>query len=1047
MCSNDNISFKILKFVLTKTFERRRDSIALQTFCCFFSKMCEKELDVAYDQLFHIFFDNPEPVSRKQGIFLIKTLIQHNKLSQENEENFRKFVVVIEALEESQHLILPTMELVKSLNFSHPYNDFPFIVYRMIINHESSTVKTWGLNFILGVTSNFTDQETVVILNALNSSCNFDVDQTSLEPKLLNDFVQRNFKAIFRNLIEINWTSVPFFRILQIVVNVIDTSYFDAIDSQFLSQLLKQTEIIPRRIKNLVIRLGVQTKYALIALRLTKHLSIESLLPTLINIFNIADGYKCLAKCLRAIKSEEYEAIFNDQLPKDFVNFALITYSQDKPLGLIKEATRALQERDKMIINAMLHATIKNELHNENVAVLVSETIEKIYENAEDRDYTSLNRNAENLETAMQSTKFKESRELQSILQLLTVLRRHAENKPEFRFAFLTVLKIALEFREIFDKAVAIKDHLDDDSIAVIQCRYLILHNRLCSGYDVEERELVKFLRAFEAFVNNIGDDEEQTFSLTLLEHISSTEWSSMWSSSRESLQIMINTTDKLLNQLSSSDDHLHLLNFLEILLSSIYWRKDQDEWINHVTICLQHAIEKCSISDKARVLEVVVDFGESPTFQESSLRDYIKLLLIEKITEVEMLTKDQQIELFVGWEIESKFIGNFHWMHLKINDRKCLRIDSAKILANQFTKELPTIVEGLMEDFAIASKKKPRYFPNAWIHRMKLHYLQILVFCDNLTKRTIDILIHELLEINNQLNVTYLIEILLARHRPNIIEVLKGNVALTLKAPALKSIFSIAVMQLRMEDSFTLLAENFFGIAEHKLETAHDIILPFTMGQNYGVRSYAQAAILVMYKHVKSLFGMRESKTMSTIGKSCETIKEAMKYKNACKFVDNIRQDFRFTLKYDQLMSEETFYYHIIKATKMPFDEIIIYPGWNELEESQFKVAEMEAEPEILVSTDEIEVPVAEQAQDAILNLQQKYMPFKYQIPGERTLSGFPSAFTCDTDQQLSLVRTKNIIEFFQSNQLMTIFHLRNQNQVLLYARHLYHGRQTSEA
>lgn len=360
---------------------------------------------------------------------------------------------------------------------------------------------------------------------------------------------------------------------------------------------------------------------------------------------------------------------------------------------------------------------------------------------------------------------------------------------------------------------------------------------------------------------------------------------------------------------------------------------------------------------------------------------------------------------MFVGWEIETEFIENFHWMHFKINDRKCLRLDAAKILAKQFKKEFPDIVEALMEDFANASKKKPRYFPNAWIHRMKLHYLQILVFCDKITKRTVDILLIELLEINNQKNVTHLIEILLARHRPNIIEFLKEeHIVTNLKAPALKSIFSIAVMQLRMEDSFTLLAENFFGIAEYKLEAAHDIILPFTMGQNYGVRSYAQAAILLMHQHVKSLFGARESKIMSTVGKSCETIYKAMKFKNASKFIDNLRQDFRFTFKFDQLLSDETFYHHIVKATKMPFDEIIIYPGWRNLEDLQFNVAEMEAEPEVFVSTDEIEVSTTELRPDTTLNLQQKYLPYKYQVPSEKTLSEFPSVFA--NDQQLSLVR-----------------------------------------
>lgn len=350
--------------------------------------------------------------------------------------------------------------------------------------------------------------------------------------------------------------------------------------------------------------------------------------------------------------------------------------------------------------------------------------------------------------------------------------------------------------------------------------------------------------------------------------------------------------------------------------------------------------------------------------------------------------------------------------MHLKINDRKCLRIDAVRILAKQFKEEFPTIIDRLMEDFAKASKKKPRYFPNAWIHRMKLHYLQVLIFCEKLTDRTIEILMFELLEINNQLNVTYLIEILLARHRPKLVELLEDeSIVVNLKAPALKSLFAIAVMQLRMEGSFTMLDENFFGIAEEKLETAHSAILPFTMGQNYGVRSYAQAAILIMHRHVKSLFGSRHCKTLTATVKSCETITKAMKFKNASRFIENLMQDFRFTLKFEQLLSRETFFHHVVKATKMSFDEVIFYPGWKTSEELQFKVAEMEAEPESLLSTEEIEVPMTEARSDSgVMNLQQKYMPIKYQIPGDKTLSEFSSFFTNEDSHQLSLVRNLRV-------------------------------------
>lgn len=316
MCLIDNLCDKILASILAKTFERRHDTTVLQTVCCFFNKMCERSFKIDYDQLLRLFFDNPEPVARKQGIFIVKTLIEHKKLSKEDEENFKKFVVVVEALEESQHLILPTMELVKSLKFSQPFEDFPFLMYRMIINHDSSTVKTWGLNFVIGTTNNFNDVEIEAILDALNSSCLFDADQADVDTRLLNVFVNRNFKSVFQSLTRINWASVSFYRILQIVTKIVESLDSEFFDNDFLYHLLKQTELIPKQICSVVIRLGVQSKYAAIVTKLNEFLSVKSLLPIIINIFNIANGYKCLEKCLRSVTPDEYEAVFNDKWPK-----------------------------------------------------------------------------------------------------------------------------------------------------------------------------------------------------------------------------------------------------------------------------------------------------------------------------------------------------------------------------------------------------------------------------------------------------------------------------------------------------------------------------------------------------------------------------------------------------------------------------------------------------------------------------------------------------------------------------------------------------------
>lgn len=309
----------------------------------------------------------------------------------------------------------------------------------------------------------------------------------------------------------------------------------------------------------------------------------------------------------------------------------------------------------------------------------------------------------------------------------------------------------------------------------------------------------------------------------------------------------------------------------------------------------------------------------------------------------------------------------------MSVSDKKQLRMVAALTLSTSFNSEWAQIVDDFMLEYARSSKKKCGYFPNAWIHRYKLHCLQPIVFCTEISKTTVDILVGELVSSNNQLSITYLIEIILAKHYPDVTGILKDKERVVkLKSPALKSIFAIVVLQ--------LLSEVNFEIAEAKFDAVHDLILTYTMGQNYGVRSYAQAAIVVLNEHVKSLNGARESPVMARIARSCDTINESLQFKNAAKFFEHLRYDFRFNLKFDQIMSIASFYQQIPTVTNMPFEEIIEVDSDCE----SFKIAEIEISNHgTLVMEDQIAIP-ASQRESTSTNLQQKYIPFKYQVPGE---------------------------------------------------------------
>lgn len=92
------------------------------------------------------YFENDLTV--KHGIFLLKTLINQNMFEPNDAKSFEKFIIVENSLACKQsHLILPTLDLLKSLNFSFKYHEFWFVLCTYVLSHENTKVKKWG-NYI-----------------------------------------------------------------------------------------------------------------------------------------------------------------------------------------------------------------------------------------------------------------------------------------------------------------------------------------------------------------------------------------------------------------------------------------------------------------------------------------------------------------------------------------------------------------------------------------------------------------------------------------------------------------------------------------------------------------------------------------------------------------------------------------------------------------------------------------------------------------------------------------------------------------------------------
>lgn len=321
-------------------------------------------------------------------------------------------------------------------------------------------------------------------------------------------------------------------------------------------------------------------------------------------------------------------------------------------------------------------------------------------------------------------------------------------------------------------------------------------------------------------------------------------------------------------------------------------------------------------------------------------------------------------------------------------------------------------IMEDFLQDFEKLSNQKPRYFPNSKMHCLKQRYLAPLVFCEKITEATMNILMQEIQHQNNQPNINYLLEILVAKclvQRKNadiVFEVLESDN--NLKAPNLQSLFVVLF----------LFCE---AMKRKKLgDRAIEAILPYTMGKNFGTRLYSQITAL-------QLIETFDEGDMDLFHK---IIKKSFKIGNAAKHYAKIQEDFRYScMNYDRLLTIDMAYHHLPRIGGMSDDEIITYEMFQKAVQElawidppddptnktdQFfhnhyykekleiwskhlmpKDCSMEQVPVVADSKVENLIVSEELAINSVINgsgngtnVQQKIMPYKFQMPNKSLLA-----------------------------------------------------------
>lgn len=326
-------------------------------------------------------------------------------------------------------------------------------------------------------------------------------------------------------------------------------------------------------------------------------------------------------------------------------------------------------------------------------------------------------------------------------------------------------------------------------------------------------------------------------------------------------------------------------------------------------------------------------------------------------------------------------------------------RLKIAVLLNKMNSEKFSEVVGKNILEMSAVNRKKARYYPNSKIHRIKLRHFQPLVFCSNIQKEVIDELIFELLWINNQLNVIFVLELYIAYKYENIFGLFKLH-AKDLNSQALKSLISIAIIQLK---SITIFKE-----AENMLDKIFQNIFPFTMGHNFGVRVYSMLAITLSIEHIQSLSDYVETPLTKMISDIRGFILESVKQKNCLKYFEALKCDFRFSKKLEDLVKPNIFYSVIPNITHMPFEEII-YDESDEFE--KYHAADIPKDSDILVTIEEMEM-VDNLKIFSVSNLQRKYLPLKNQLPSEKLLKTLPETYKSFNVENGLMVSEENFMK-----------------------------------
>ncbi|XP_054732953.1 uncharacterized protein LOC129240907 isoform X1 [Anastrepha obliqua] len=259
-----------------------------------------------------------------------------------------------------------------------------------------------------------------------------------------------------------------------------------------------------------------------------------------------------------------------------------------------------------------------------------------------------------------------------------------------------------------------------------------------------------------------------------------------------------------------------------------------------------------------------------------------------------------------------------------KIDTTHCLRLQQIRL---RYALSVPfgytnTILNELLDIYKTLSIKKPRYFENSMEHRLKMRIANaIFLKIQSNTEFWNEDLLLLVLKYNNQPNVNYMLELLVAKCAPDDKFILDKLNEVTGYTPS-QQVSLISIVHCYSVLNKHTISKEFRDVMVNKL-------LPLTMGAHFQTRLYAQ---LVIYDNLdKSNASINDEPLLPNHINIKEGIASAIGPR-----LNELLNDVRFLLPYIYLSNPTDFYDILMFITMAPAEEYLSSMDYSRYEASR---------------------------------------------------------------------------------------------------------------